>query len=146
MNTTWIFWQSPRRLNMELDNLLKKIERVEAPPNFEQRVIAELSVRKTTLARKARLRLSFAGAFSAAAVLLVVVGLFVLPQRRPSEVSSLQQPVPSALERQEQSRARDYVSIVEAVDYSGEIRSVKDQPSIYILEHVSERTDTKTIY
>jgi hypothetical protein len=132
---------------MELDNLLKKIEPVEAPPNFEEKVMAELSMRKRTLARNSRLRLSFAGAFSAAAVLLVILGLFVLPQRRPVEVSSTQRSVPSAMKRQEQLRPSDYIPIVEAVDYTGEIRTEQDQPpAIYILEHVSDSTDTKIIY
>lgn len=134
-------------MNMELNNLLKKIERVEAPPHFEQKMMTELSLRKRSLARKMRWRLSFAGAFSAVAVLLVVVGLFVLPQRRPAEMVSVEKSAPSVLERQDQRRARDYIPIVEAVDYTGEMRTVRDQPpTIYILEHVSDSTDTEIIY
>jgi hypothetical protein len=134
-------------MNMELNNLLKKIEKVEAPPNFEQKIMAELSSRKRMLARNTRLRLSLAGAFSAAAILLVVVGLFLLPERRPAEIVSVERSTPSAVERQDQRRVRDYIPIVEAVDYTGEIRTVQDQPpTIYILEHVSESTDTKIIY
>ena len=87
------------------------------------------------------------GAVSVATVLLVIVGLFVLPQRRPVEVSSIQRSAPSAFERQDQRRASDYIPIVEAVDYTGEIRTLQDQPpTIYILEHVSDSTDTKIIY
>ncbi len=132
---------------MELNNLLKKIEKVEAPPHFEQKVMAELSLRKRSLARKLRWRLSFAGAFSAAAILLVVIGLFVLPERRPGEMVSVEKSAPSAIERQDRRRVTDYIPIVEAVDYTGEMRTVQDQPpTIYILEHVSESTDTKIIY
>ena len=132
---------------MELNNLLKKIDKVEAPPHFEQKIMTELSLRKQSLARKTRWRLSFAGAFSAAAILLVVVGLFVLPQRRPAEIVSVERSAPAVFEPQDQRRARDYIPIVEAVDYSGEMRTVRDQPpTIYILEHVSESTDTKIIY
>jgi hypothetical protein len=134
-------------MNMELNNLLKNIEKVEAPPDFEQKVKTELSLRKRALARNMRLRLSFAGAFSAAAILLVVVGLFLLPQRRPAEIAGIERSAPSAVERQDQRRAREYIPIVEAVDYTGEIRTVQDQPpTIYILEHVSDSTDTKIIY
>jgi hypothetical protein len=134
-------------MNMELNNFLKKIEHVEAPPNFEQKVMAELSMKKRTLARNTRLRLSLAGAVSAAAVLLVVVGLFMLPQRRPAEIVSVEKSAPAAFERQDRRRERNYIPIVEAVDYTGEIRTVQDQPpTIYILEHVSESTDTKIIY
>lgn len=132
---------------MELNNLLKKIEKVDAPAGFEQRVLAELSLRKRKQARKMRLRLSLAGVFSAAAILLVVVGLFILPQRKPAEIVNLEKPTPAALERQDQSQASDYIPIVEAVDYTGEMRTVLDQPpTIYILEHVSDSTDTKIIY
>jgi hypothetical protein len=134
-------------MSMELNNLLKKIEKVEAPPHFEQKVMTELSLRKRAMARKMRWRLSFAGAFSAAAILLVVVGLFVLPGRRPAEIVGVEKSAPTALERQEGRRIRDYIPIVEAVDYRGEMRTVRDQPpTIYILEHVSESTDTKIIY
>jgi hypothetical protein len=134
-------------MNMELNNLLKKIEKVEAPPNFEQKVKTELSLRKRALARNTRLRLSFAGAFSAAAILLVVIGLFVLPQRRPAEIASAEKSAPQTFERQDQRRVRDYIPIVEAVDYTGENRTVLDQPhTIYILEDVSNSTDTKIIY
>lgn len=132
---------------MELNNLLKKIDAVEAPPDFEQKVMAELSLRKRRMRRNMRLRLSFAGVFSAAAILLVVIGLFVLPQRRQAEIVSLERLGPSALERQDQSPVRDFIPIVEAVDYTGEIRTTQDQPpTIYILEHVSESTDTQIIY
>jgi hypothetical protein len=107
----------------------------------------ELSSRKRALVRNTRLRLSFAGAFSAAAILLVVVGLFVLPQRRPAEIASVEKSAPQAFERQDPRRTRDYIPIVEAVDYTGEIRTVQNQPpTIYILEHVSDSTDTKIIY
>ncbi len=134
-------------MDMELNNLLKKIEIIEAPPDFEQKVLAELSLRKRKMARSMRLRLSIAGAFSAATILLVVVGLFLLPQRRPDEIVSVERSVPSAIERQDQRRAREYIPIVEAVDYPGEIRTAQDQPpTIYILEHVSESTDTEIIY
>ena len=134
-------------MNMELNNLLRKIEKVEAPSDFEQQVMTELLTRKRTLARNMRLRLSFAGAFSAAAILLVVVGLFVLPQREPASIVSAERSAPSAVERTDLRRAREYIPIVEAVDYTGEIRTVQDQPpTIYILEHVSDSTDTEIIY
>jgi cytoskeletal protein RodZ len=134
-------------MNMDLNNLLKKIEKVEAPSDFEQKVKTELSLRKRAQTRNMRLRLSFAGAFSAAAILLVIVGLFVLPERRPAEIASVEKSAPQTVESQDQRRTRDYIPIVEAVDYTGEIRTLQDQPpTIYILEHVSDSTDTKIIY
>lgn len=132
---------------MELNDLLKKIERVEAPPNFEQKVMVELTSRKRKLARNLRLRLSFAGAFGAVAILLVVVGLFVISPQKPGEIVRNGRSAPSVFEQQSQARTTDYIPIVEAVDYTGEVRTLQDEPpTIYILEHISDSTDTKIIY
>lgn len=132
---------------MEIHDLLKKIERVDAPPHFEQRIMADLSLRKRKRARTMRMGLAFAGAGSAAVVMLLVVGLFVLPQREPAGMISLEQQAAPSLKRNVQMRESDVIPIIEAVDYTGEIRRRKDQPpTIYILEHVSESTDTKTKY
>jgi hypothetical protein len=132
---------------MEIHDLLKKIERVEAPLHFEQRIMTELSLRKRKRARTTRLGLVFAGASSAAVVMLLVVGLFILPQREPAEMISLEKEATPSLKRDVQMRETDVIPIIEAVDYAGEIRRKKDQPpTVYILEHVSESTDTKTKY
>ncbi|MFC2165835.1 hypothetical protein ACFLT2_12680 [Acidobacteriota bacterium] len=132
---------------MEIHELLKKIERVDAPPHFEQRIMTELSSRKSHRARKTRMGLTFAGAASAAAIMLLVVGLFILPQREPAEMLSLEKKSTPSLSRDAQLREGEVIPIIEAVDYAGEIRRMKDQPpTIYILEHVSDSTDTKTKY
>ena len=132
---------------MEIHDLLKKIERVEAPPHFEQRIMTELSSRKSERARKTRVGLTFAGAASAAVIMLLVVGLFILPQREPAEIMSLEKKSTPSLKRDVQLREGEVIPIIEAVDYAGEIRRMKDQPpTIYILEHVSDSTDTKTKY
>ncbi len=132
---------------MEIHDLLKKIERVEAPPHFEQRIMTELSSRKRRRARKTRLGLTFAGVSGAAAIMLLVVGLFFLPQREPAEMISLKKNSTPSLRRDVPLREREVIPIIEAVDYAGEIRRIKDQPpTIYILEHVSDSTDTKIKY
>jgi len=132
---------------MEIHDLLKKIDRVEAPPHFEQRVMAELSSRKSRKVRTMRRGLVFAGASSAAVIMLCVVGLFLLPEREPADMMSLEKELSPSLKRDEQMRETEVIPIIEAVDYAGEIRSKQDQPpTIYILEHVSDSTDTKTKY
>jgi hypothetical protein len=132
---------------MEIHELLKKIERVEAPPHFEQRIMTELASRKRKKGKKIRIELVFAGAASAAAVMLLAVGLFILPQREPAEMISLEKKSAPSLRRDAQLGEGNVIPIIEAVDYFGEIRPVKDQPpTIYILEHVSDSTDTKTKY
>jgi len=132
---------------MEIHDFLKKIERVEAPPLFEQKIMAELSSRKRKRAQKTRLGLAFAGLTSAAVIMLLIVGLFNLPQREPADVMSLETKTTPSLKRDVRMGETDFIPIIEAVDYDGEIRRVKDQPpTIYILEHVSDSTDTKTKY
>ncbi len=132
---------------MEIPDLLKKIDRVEAPLHFEQRIMTELSSRKRERARKTRIGLTFAGAASAAAIILLVVGLFILPQREPTERMSLEKKSIPSLRRNADLREGNVIPLIEAVDYAGEIRREKNQPpTVYILEHVSDSTDTKTRY
>ena len=67
-------------MNQEEFDLLKKLGRVSAPPNFEENVLTRLSHHKRQM--KARyLRLSLASAFSAVVVLLVVINIFIFPQK-----------------------------------------------------------------
>jgi len=132
---------------MEIRDLLKKMERVEAPPYFEQRIMTELASRKIDKAKKNRLRLSLAGAFSAAAVMLLVVGLFLLPKREPVAFTGLIKDESASMKRESPRSERATVPIIEAVDYMGEFRRANGQPpTIYILEHVSDSTDTETRY
>ena len=132
---------------MEIHDLLKKIDRVEAPLHFEQRVMTELSSLKRERARKTRIGLTFAGAASAAAIMLLVVGLFILPQREPAEIMSSEKKSTPSLRRDAELREGNIIPIIEAVDYAGEILREKDQPpTIYILEYVSDSTDTKIKY
>ena len=132
---------------MEIRDLLQKIERAEAPPYFERRIMAELASRKVEKAKKNRLHLSLAAAFSAAALMLLVVGLFLRPQREPAAMTSLTKDESSLMKRESPKGERATVPIIEAVDYTGEFRRTSDQPpTIYILEHVSDSTDTETRY
>lgn len=62
-------------------NILQKMESVKAPPGFEQRIMAQLSLRKRKRARVKNLSLSLAGAFSAMLVLFIVLNIFILPQK-----------------------------------------------------------------
>jgi hypothetical protein len=134
---------------MDMPNLLKKLERVKAPPDFEQKIMAQLSFRKRRKQRAKYLRLSLAGAFSAALVFFIVVNVFILPKKGPAVVADFEKGLasPSAFQRIEQPRRGETIPIIEAVDYSGEIQSVSSEPqTIYILEQVSEGTSTKIKY
>ncbi len=134
---------------MDVPNLLKKLERVKAPPDFEQKILAQLSLRKRRKLRIKYLRLSLAGAFSAALVFFMAVNVFILPKRGPLEVADLEKGLasPSTFQRGEEPRKGETIPIIEAVDYAGEIQSASREPqTIYILEQVSEGTSTKIKY
>jgi len=139
---------------MDVPNLLKKLERVKAPPDFEQKILAQLSFRKRRKLRTKYLRLSLAGAFSAALVFFLVVNVFILPQKGPAEVADMEKGLsaqPTLQSRGEprggEARRGETIPIIEAVDYAGEIQSVSREPqTIYILEQVSEGTSTKIKY
>jgi hypothetical protein len=134
---------------MDVPNLLKKLERVKAPPDFEQKILAQLSLRKRRKLRIKYLRLSLAGAFSAALVFFMAVNVFILPKRAPLEVADLEKGLasPSTFQRRGEPRKGETIPIIEAVDYAGEIQSASREPqTIYILEQVSEVTSTKIKY
>lgn len=134
---------------MDVPNLLKKLERVKAPPDFEQKILAQLSLRKRRKLRIKYLRLSLAGAFSAALVFFMAVNVFILPKKGPLEVADLEKGLasPSIFQRGGGPRKGETIPIIEAVDYAGEIQSASREPqTIYILEQVSEGTSTKIKY
>jgi len=134
---------------MDVPNLLKKLERVKAPPDFEQKILTQLSLRKRRKLRIKYLRLSLASAFSAALVFFLVVNVFILPKKGPVEVADMEKALSAqpTFQRGGEPRRGETIPIIEAVDYAGEIQSVSREPqTIYILEQVSEGTSTKIKY
>lgn len=134
---------------MDVPNLLKKLERVKAPPDFEQKILAQLSLRKRRNLRIKYLRLSLAGAFSAALVFFMAVNVFILPKKGSLEVADFEKGLasPSTFQRRGEPRKGETIPIIEAVDYAGEIQSASREPqTIYILEQVSEGTSTRIKY
>ncbi len=134
---------------MDVPNLLKKLERVKAPPDFEQKILAQLSLRKRRKMRIKYLRISLAGAFSAALVFFIAVNVFILPKRSSLEVADLEKGLasPSTFQGGGEPRNGETIPIIEAADYAGEIQSASWEPqTIYILEQVSDGTSTKIKY
>lgn len=129
---------------MEEFELLTHMERVEAPPGFQQRVMAHLAERKRQRRKARRLGFSLATAAASLAVVVVAVSFLLLPQGTTREMASLAQEITP--EFQPQGLAPSF-PITEVLDYSGEARQLTRQPrTIYILEQVSDRTDTRKIY
>jgi hypothetical protein len=135
-----------REYKME-ELLLKKLGKVEAPPGFEQRVMAELSLRKRKQIKVKHLRFSLAGAFGFLMAVFIAVNFLLLPQKGPDEYSWINNRNASQGTREASWQNRGIIPITESMDYSKEVRtSTRDSGTIYILERVSDSTDTKIRY
>ena len=138
---------------MEGHELLGKVDRVEAPPGFEERVLARLGAeRRARGRRQTAFRYAFAGS---AAVLLVGVALLNLPSvnRRAGSVVTGKSRGGTVLPRiaypaaGRESGAAAYLPVLETVDYSSEFHNASYQPrTVYILEQVSEVRPTEIKY
>ena len=132
---------------MHESNIFKNIQRVKAPESFEQDILHLLRERKMKQGRGRTLRLSLAWAFSAAVAIFVIVNFVIVPQRGPSEFADLEGEIPAYLERRMPSRSLETIPIIERVDYSGEMRSSRQEPpTIYLLEQCSDKTDNTIKY
>ena len=128
-------------------NVFRNIQRVRAPESFEQDVLQLLQERKTKLGRGRTLRLSLAWAFSAAVAIFAIVNFVIIPQRGPSEFADLEGEIPAYLEKRVPSRSMETVPIIERVNYSGEMRTTRQEPpTIYILEQCSDESNRTIKY
>jgi len=131
---------------MEDVNLLQRLERVKAPDDFEQNVLSQLSLKKNEHLKIKPLRLALAGAFSALVIAFVVVNIFLLPQTETREYSGLEGDMSPNFQRFAQERSGS-IPILENVDYRGEVNTLtRESSTIYILEQVSDSTDTNIKY
>jgi hypothetical protein len=115
--------------------LIKKIARVEAPADFERRVLAVLPDRRSERKRTRMIqRFSYAAlAAGAAGVVLLIV--LVLP-KKPGDL-----PVTS------RGAATEVLPIMETMDYSNDIHNASyEQQDIHILEQVSDEASPAEIY
>lgn len=132
---------------MQEYNLFERLERVKAPEDFELGTNRLLQERKRKKVRIRTLRLSLAGALSAAVAVFVIINFLILPQGAPVEYSQLEGDIPPAFERNMIQRTMEPISIIERVDYSGEIRSRRQEPpTIYLLEQCSDKTTREIKY
>jgi hypothetical protein len=140
-------------MNMEGHELLGKMNRVEAPADFEGRVLARLGAERRARARRqTAFRFAFAGS---AAVLLIGVALLNVPSvnRRAGSVVAGKNRVGTVLPQiaypaaGREAGAASYLPVLETVDYSSEFRNASYQPrTVYILEQVSEVRPTEIKY
>lgn len=132
---------------METYELLKKLGTVKAPADFEQKLMAQLSLRKKARVRRKTLSFSLAGAFAGVLVLVLAVNFFILPGRNSVPYTAAGKNSLSVLEPGGSLQSGETIPIIEAVDFSSEIRTLAGEvPTVYILEQVSWATDAKIRY
>ena len=127
---------------MDNADLLKNLERVAAPPDFERRVMIELVRRRTVLPKVRRsliFRYSLAGTAAALLVCFLVLNLAV---PRKSEIATA-----AGVGLEDRAKSGAFVPITEAMDYGTEIRRSAYEPrTVYLLEQISTASDVKIKY
>ena len=127
---------------MDDANLLRKLDKISAPPDFERLVMSELIRRREALPRARRLqtfRLSLAGAAAALLVCFLILNMFVFQKYGPARMAGR--------DAEEVLSPNDFLRITEAVDYGSEIRGASYEPqTVYILEQVSNASNTLIKY
>jgi len=123
-------------------DILKGLDTVKAPPDFEQKVMAQLSLRKRVeRRRRAVLRWSVAGSFASLAAVVFLLNVFVFQGRSPSGIAERGKGIAPASSMMQNAAYERTVSILETLDYRTEMRSRSSEPeTIYLLEQISDTT------
>jgi hypothetical protein len=126
---------------MEELNLLEKLGRVKAPPDFERSVMDRLARLKRTKAPASvfGLRLSLAGGLTALLICFLLVNVFVL--QKPGTLADRNRGLTLDRGAATSAPAAQLIPVMESMNYSQEVRSLAaDSNAIYILENVSDET------
>jgi len=130
---------------MEGHELLSRMNRVQAPPEFEAAVFRKLGeARRARTRRRAALRYALAGSAAVLVIGFVLFNQTVMSRRSPepyaaigkaeSPARAVSSPVPAL-----RDASASYLPVLETVDYASEMRNASYQPrTVYILEQVSE--------
>jgi hypothetical protein len=132
---------------MDEFSLLKKLETVKAPPDFEQKVMAELALRRRSeRPRRLALRWSLAGSLAGLLAIFVLLNVFVLRQKAPVVTTETKGGIPASGLIQE-AAINQTVPLIETLDYTTEFRSRSREPqAVYLLEQVSDSTPKGITY
>jgi translation elongation factor EF-G len=134
---------------MDEMNLLASLNRVKAPPDFEQKVMARVSLlRRTQRERRMRLSFSLAGAFASLLVVFVLLNVFVLQNKTPQSVPGVQSALAPAVPGvTPAAEIRGAVPVIETLDYTSELRRRSPEAqTVYLLEQVSDTSPTGIKY
>ncbi len=129
-------------------DIFKGLDTVKAPPDFEQKVLARLSLRKRMeLRRRVALRWSMAGSFAALALTAVLLNVFVFESKGPSAVAEKEKGLAPSAAFVERAADERTVSIIETLDYRTEMRGRSSEPeTIYLLEQISDTSPREIRY
>jgi hypothetical protein len=141
---------------MEGHDILGKMRKVGAPPDFDERVFYRLrEARRERTRRRAVLRYALAGSAAVflAGYLLIgggfprIGGLTPFAGKEASVAEARRGiPAPSSLWGGEEA-GRTFVPVLETLDYAAEYRNASPQPrTVYILEQVSDVRSSGIIY
>ena len=121
-------------------DILRGLDTVKAPPDFEQKVMARLSLRKREgRRRRTVLRWSMAGSFASLAAIVFLLNVFVFQDRSPSGIAEKGKGISPASSMVQNAAYERTVSIIETLDYRTEMRSGSSEPeTVYLLEQVSD--------
>ena len=122
--------------------ILRQLDTVKAPPDFEQRVMAQLSLRKRTERRRRAIpRWSMAGSFASLAAAAVLLNIFVFQGRSPFGIADRGKDITPASSLVQRAAHERTIQIIETLDYRTEMRSRSAEPeTVYLLEQVSDTT------
>ncbi|MBP1768081.1 MAG: hypothetical protein H6P98_2196 [Candidatus Aminicenantes bacterium] len=129
-------------------DIFKGLDPVKAPPDFEQKVMAGLSLRKRMeRRRRVVLRWSMAGSFASLALAAVLLSVFVFESKGPSAFADRGKgPAPSSA-FVERASAERTVQIMETLDYRTEMRGRSSEPqTMYLLEQISDSAPREIRY
>jgi len=122
---------------------LRQADNVQAPPGFEDRVLDLLHERRSRKKKVRTIQWSLAGAFAAMTLLVVTAQVFFIGPPPAPQTDAVENRALTKKSLPEEST----IPITEAVTFTGEPMSrVRDSKTIYILEQVSDSTDTRIIY
>jgi hypothetical protein len=132
-----------RREEMSEWDILKGLDTVKAPPDFEQKVMAGLSLRQR-LERRRRtvaLRWTMAGSFASLAAAALLLNVFVIQGRKPSDIAEGGKGAAGRSSIVQFAGDEQTIPIIETLDYRTEMRSRSAEPeTVYLLEQISDTT------
>jgi len=123
---------------MEDLNYLSRLDKVEAPLDFEQGVMARLEPRRRSRKKQKVLSFSLAGATAAFLACLAILNLIELRKNIPAGMADMGKKQAVMQTRQQETTSGQFIPVLETLDYFDKTRARSTQPeTVYLLEQIS---------